>query len=200
MPTKNSLAIHLSKLKGFENPDVKLEQYTLDSEAASIILWTAFLNKDIENKTIADLGSGPGILAKGCLLLGAKKVYLVEVDKKAISIAQENIQDKNAVFINKDVKDFNQHVDVVIQNPPFGTKQKHADKVFLETAMKISDTIYSLHKLTSKGFINALSEDHRFKVEQVTPLKMKLGKTYTFHKKPKQSVELGLWILRKQKP
>ena len=95
MLTKNKLAIELSRLKGFEQFDVNLEQYSLDSEAASIILWTAFLNKDIENKVIADLGAGPGILAKGCLLLGAKKVYLAETDSKALSIAKENIHEKN---------------------------------------------------------------------------------------------------------
>src|SRR3989344_5799872 len=198
MLTKNKLAIELSRLKGFEQFDVNLEQYSLDSEAASIILWTAFLNKDIENKVIADLGAGPGIMAKGCLLLGAKKVYLVETDSKALSIAKENIHEKNTIFINQSVENFNEQVDTVIQNPPFGTKQKHADKVFLEKAMEVSNVIYSLHKITSKGFINALSEDNGFKVEQVIPLKMKLGKTYTFHKKSKQTVELGLWILRRK--
>ena len=197
--SKNKLAIELSKLHGFQNPKLLLEQYSLDSETASFILWTAFLNKDIENKIIADLGSGPGIIALGCLLLGAKKVYLVEKDKEAFEISKQNIKDKRAVFLNQDIQDFNQKVDVVIQNPPFGTKTKHADKEFLEKAMSLSSTIYSLHKITSHNFIQALTKYHGFKVEKIIPIKVNLKKTFKFHTKKKQAIELGIWVLRKKK-
>ena len=197
--SKSKLAIELSRLNGFENPKLLLEQYPLDSETASLILWTAFLNQDIEGKVIADLGSGPGILAKGCLLLGAGKVYLVEKDPEAIKISKQNIKGKKAVFINQDIKDFNKQVDTVIQNPPFGTKTRHADKIFLEKAMLLSSTIYSLHKITSKGFISALAHDNQFTIQQIIPIKMQLKPTYRFHQKPKKQIELGLWVLKKKK-
>ncbi len=198
MLTKNNLAIQLSKLKGFTNPKIKLEQYSLDSETASLILWAAFLNNDIENKVIADLGAGTGILAKGCLLLNAEKVYCVEKDPAAISILKENIKEKNAIFINKDIKDFNNKVDVVIQNPPFGTKQKHADKNFLEKAMQIAGRIYSLHKITSRDFIASLAKDNGFVVEQVIPITINLKATYSFHSKQKKAIALGLWVLERK--
>ena len=198
MLTKNNLAIQLSKLKGFTNPKIKLEQYSLDSETASLISWAAFLNNDIENKVLADLGAGTGILAKGCLLLKAKKVYCVEKDPAALSILKENIKEKNAILINKDIKDFNNKVDVVIQNPPCGTKNKHADKDFLEKAMQLAGKIYSLHKITSRGFIAALAKDNHFVVEHVIPITTHLKATYSFHKKPKKAIALGLWVLKRK--
>ena len=199
MLTKNNLAIELSRLKGFSSPKLMLEQYSLDSETASLILWTAYLNKDINNKTIADLGAGTGILAKGCLLLGAKKVYLVESDPAAIATAKQNIKSKKAAFLNHDIKAFNEQVDVVIQNPPFGTKHKHADKAFLEKAFSISKKIYSLHKSTSTGFIQALSRAHDFTLKQVIPLSIILKKTYFFHKKEKHQAQVSIYVLEKQK-
>jgi len=192
---KKQLAIKLSKLKGFENPKLKLEQYFLDSEIAADMIWTAYLNGDIKNKVIADLGAGTGILGYGALLLGAKKVYLIEKDKEVIKIAKENIKDK-INFVNKDIKDFNVKVDTIIQNPPFGTKDEHADKLFLEKAMKLSNTIYSLHKITSKKFIRKLvRENFKFKIYEVNvPLK----KTYGFHKKRIYYVKCGIWMLNRK--
>ena len=72
MVTKKQLGISLSKLNKIEQPNLLLEQYQTDSEIASEILWTAFLNGNIENKTIADFGTGNGIFAYGSLLLNAK--------------------------------------------------------------------------------------------------------------------------------
>ena len=193
---KKQLAIKLSKLKGFENPKLKLEQYFLDSEIASEMIWIAYLNGDIENKVVADFGAGTGILGYGALLLGAKKVYFVEKDKDVIKIAKENIKEKKAIFVNKDIKDFNIKVDTILQNPPFGTKDKHADKLFLEKAIKLGNTIYSLHKITSKGFIKKLVKySFRIKIKEISvPLK----KTYEFHKKRIYYVECGIWILNRK--
>ena len=140
--SKSSLAVLLSKLRVFEAPKLKAEQYTTDSEIAADVLWQAYYLRDIENKTIADLGSGTGILGLGALLLGAKKVFFVENDKDSIEITKENLAfieketkaklSEKAIFLNRDINNFNDKVDTVIQNPPFGTKQEHADKVFLE--------------------------------------------------------------------
>ena len=199
MITKNKLAIELSKIEPFKEPNLILEQYNLDSETAANILWTAYMNNDVKKKTIADLGAGTGILGYGCLILEAKKVFLVDKDNKALTQAKNKIKSKKAVFINKDVKDFNEPVDIVIQNPPFGTKIKHSDKTFLEKAMKISDKIYSIHKITSKKFIESLSKDHDFKVVSTIPISLNIKNTYSFHKKPKKQISLGIWILEKQK-
>ncbi|MBI2110499.1 methyltransferase, partial [Candidatus Woesearchaeota archaeon] len=128
---KKSLAVILSRLEKIPSKNIFLEQYETDSEFAAKLLWSAFLHGDIKGKVIADLGCGNGILGIGALLLGAKKVYFVDVCD--LGIAKKNASEinlKNAFFIQKDVREFKQKVDCVIQNPPFGVKKKHADKAF----------------------------------------------------------------------
>ncbi|MEA3429668.1 MAG: METTL5 family protein [Nanoarchaeota archaeon] len=91
MVTKSRLAIILSKLKVFKDAKIKLEQYPTDSEIAAEVLWNAYLQGDIEGKTIADLGCGTGILGIGALILGAKYVYFVDIDEDALDICNSNL-------------------------------------------------------------------------------------------------------------
>ena len=86
--SKSQLAVALSRLKGFAEPDVRHEQYATDSEVAGHMLWNAYMLGDIEGKVIADLGCGTGILGIGATLLGAGKVYFVDMDKKALETAK----------------------------------------------------------------------------------------------------------------
>jgi putative methylase len=192
---KKELAIFLSKLNKIHLPDVDLEQYETDSEIAAEVLWFAYLNNDIKGKTIADLGCGNGTFGTGALKLGAKRVYFIDKDKKSLEITKKN--SKKGVFLNIDVEDFNEKVDIVIENPPFGVQKVHADKVFLLKAMKIADKIYSFHKIESDKFINALCKDNNFKVEGVLRFDFVLKKTMKFHKSEKYKVKVGCWILKK---
>jgi len=193
---KKQLAIKLSKLKKFEDLKLKLEQYSLDSEIAAEIIWSMYLNGDVRDKIVGDFGCGNGILGYGCLLLGAKKVYFI--DKDTIDLTKKNVKSKKAIFVNKDIKDFNKKVDVVVQNPPFGTKLRKADKVFLEKAMELSDKIYSLHKIESKKFIESLIKG-RFFVREIIEIKLPLRKSYEFHKKKIYYVSTGLWVMERFK-
>ena len=200
MLSKKKLAIVLSKLKQFDNPKVILEQYSTDSEVAAEILWKAYMNGDIEGKIIADLGCGPGIFGIGAALLGAKKVFFIDKDQSAIDTTELNVIDvgiENCVLDVKkiDVSDFKKKVDVVLMNPPFGTKVKHHDKVFLKKAMQVSKIIYSIHKITSKKFIEEFSKDNGFKVDYVIPFDLRLRKAMKHHKKPAVFVNVGLWRL-----
>jgi len=199
MVSKSSLAIELSKLKVFNQANVSLEQYPTDSEIAATILWQAKMNNDIEDKIIADLGAGTGILGIGALLLGADYVYFVEKDEKAIEILKENLNnlniEDNFKIINSEIQEFNKKVDLVIQNPPFGTKEKHADKLFLEKAFEITTKIYSFHKTSTKVFIEKISEDHNFKIKEQIDFKFPLKATQKFHKKRIENIEVSCFKL-----
>lgn len=199
--TKAGLAIFLSKLKTFATPKLADEQYSTDSELAAAFLWEAYMRGDIAGKSIADLGAGTGILGVGALLLGAKKVFFVEKDREAIQTAKENLQllvQGEATFECKDIKEFNEKVDTAIENPPFGTKREHADRIFLEKAFEIANKIYSIHKSTSKDFIDAISQKHGFEVVNIISYQMPLKATHSFHKKRIERVNIGIWILRKK--
>lgn len=194
---KKQLAIELSKLKGLSKFNVKLEQYQIDNNLASDLLWVAYQNNDIKNKVVADLGCGNGILGIGALLLGAKFVYFLDLDKDALDICKNNIKDfNNFKLINSDVKDFDIKVDTVIMNPPFGVQNRKADKIFLEKAMNNSKKIYSIHKIESKGFIDKLCSEMNFKVLDIVEREFVIKKSYGFHTKEKYGFRVGIWLLK----
>lgn len=197
---KKQLAIKLSKLDGLQKFDVSLEQYEIDSNLASDILWMAFQNKDLERKVVADFGCGNGILGIGALLLGAEFVYFLDLDEAALIICKRNLESlkfKNFKLINSDVKDFNFNADTVIMNPPFGVQNRKADKQFLDVAMKHSNKIYSVHKIASKNFIEVLCKEKGFFVTKVLRKMCVIKRTYKFHTKDKHDFEVGIWLLEK---
>ena len=57
------------------------------------IEWLA--ENDLSNKVVIDYGCGSGILAMVAALLGARKVYAVDIDEQAIQAARENINRNN---------------------------------------------------------------------------------------------------------
>lgn len=203
METKNSLGKTLSGLKGFENPEFMLEQYITPSEIASDFLWLCYMQRDIQNKTIADFGCGTGILGIGALLLGAKKVFFIDKSRSALEIAKKNfsslkLDKRKAVFLCQDIKKFSNSVDIVLENPPFGVKNKHADKGFLEQAVKISDKIYSFHKIESEKFIKKFSRDNNFDSKIIFIFNFPLKLSMKHHTKEVKKIEVGVWKLERK--
>lgn len=200
MLTKKQLAIQLSKLQVFENPKLKLEQYTTDSEIAATVLWDALMKGDIANKVIADLGAGTGILGIGALLLGAKHVYFVEKDEDAVTGLYTNLRmlrNKNYTVLQMDIAGFSEKVDTVLQNPPFGTKQKHADKSFLEKAFASGDVVYSFHKTATDAFVRAIAADYSFTVAETYHFLFPLRQTYAYHRKNLERIEVTCYRMVK---
>ncbi len=202
--SKAQLAVILSKIKGFDEPNAKLEQYSTDSEIAAAILWFSYMQGDIKDRTIADLGAGTGILGLGALLLGAKQVYFLEIDKQAIQQAKNNYKRLKseynigqAIFVNKEISDFKVDADAVIENPPFGVKNEHSDRKFLLKAMETANKVYSLHKCESKAFIEALCRDNGFRSSERLkfhyPLKASLG----YHTRRIYRFKVSLFVLEK---
>ncbi len=205
--SKSSLAVILSRLKVFENPKIRAEQYTSNPDAAADVLWFAFMHGDIKGMTAADFGSGPGMLGIGCLLLGAKKVYFVDSDEDALAVARQNILfleenynikiSQRAEFVCADIKKFNKKANVVVQNPPFGTKDAHADRGFLGIAFKTSKVVYSFHKIEAENFIKAYSGDNGFRITHLFRFIFFLKKTYEFQQKRVHKVEVGCWRMER---
>jgi putative methylase len=200
--SKKQLAVALSRLQSFEKPSFRLEQYPTDSEIAAEILWVAYQNKDLEDKVIADLGCGTGILGIGAMFFSPKKVYFVDIDEKPQKKLEENLQFMELTgekeIILSDVTQFNKPVDVVLQNPPFGVKNAHADKKFVEQAFKISKVIYSFHKLESQGFIEKISADNNFKITHFFSFEFPLKNTMAYHEKKLQRIKVGCWRMEKK--
>ncbi|MFO8016883.1 MAG: METTL5 family protein [Candidatus Woesearchaeota archaeon] len=200
--SKARLAVELSKLDTFEKPELSTEQYPMDSEIGAEVLWDAYFRGDIENKVIADLGCGTGLLGIGALMLGARLVYFVDSDSNAISAAKKNLEQfsiskESAVFMEKDINDFDERADTVMQNPPFGTKTKHADREFLMKAFSTSDIIYTFHKATSKNFIEKITEDNGFSISNYYEFNFPIKASQLFHKRRIHRIKVGCWRLER---
>jgi len=203
---KKELELILSQVAEFDDPKVKLEQYATDATIAADCLWNAFSDKNIKSKVIADLGAGPGIFGLGALILGAKKVYFVEIDKNAIKLAKQNLKKVESIvgkklnteFFNMDIKEFTKKVDVVIQNPPFGVKETHIDKLFLIQAMEISKKIYSFHKLSTKDFVKKFVAENNYQVVKTYKYSFPLKQEFWFHTLRVKHIDVGCWYLKRK--
>ena len=186
--SKKALAVLLSRLEGFEEPKVRVEQYTTDAEIAAEVLWQAYMRQDI-GKVSVDLGCGTGILGLGLLVLGAERVYFIDSDKKALEMAKKNLEKMKsegfvygeAVFRHQDIEEFDEKVHLVVQNPPFGTKVRHADRLFLNKAFEVGNVIYSFHKSESRNFVKAFSTDNGFRITDVMDFDFPLKATLGYH-------------------
>lgn len=204
--TKSRLGIILSQLEVFTKPKVALEQYPTDSEIAAEILWNAYLQGDIVDKTVADLGCGTGILGIGALILGAEQVYFVDIDPEALELCESNIKMskeeyrfKGSYIVKKlKVSSFDKNVDVVIQNPPFGAKTKNADREFLEKSIEIGSKIYSMHNAATKKFIDKFIVDKNCKVTHYWEFMFPLKQSMQFHEKKVTKIRVGCWRIVKQ--
>jgi putative methylase len=158
--SKKELEIFLQKLKGNRAYRVDLEQYPTDPAVASNLLNTAYLDGNIEEKMVADLGSGNGIFAVGAALLGSKKVYAVESDPTLIEVLKENANGFDIEVLNEDVSKFNLSVDTVIMNSPFGSVITHSDRKFLKKAVESAEVIYSIHNSKSSDYVEKFYKAH----------------------------------------
>jgi len=202
--SKKDLELVLSRLKNFDNPSWELEQYATPADIAADWIWQAALKGDLAGKVILDAACGPGILGIAALLMGAKKVFFLDRDPEAIKLCQENynlIKEEYEIseseFMTSHISIFDQEVDVVLQNPPFGTKEKHADKQFLEKAFSVGNVVWSMHKSTTVTFVEAISKDYNFTITDRFDYEFPIKAAFEWHQKPVKKVDVSLWRMSK---
>ncbi len=203
--SKKELEVYLSKLRNFEQPSLELEQYATPSSLAAEWVWAMAMRREVAGRVILDAACGPGILGMGLLLLGAKKVFFVDKDEKAMRLCVENynrVKEEyelgEASFIIQDITLFDGEVDIVVQNPPFGTKLEHADKTFLEKAFSLAPLVYSMHKWSTQKFVESISKDHGFTITERWKYEFPIKAMFKHHEKPVVKIEVGLWRMEKK--
>ena len=202
--SKQDLEVVLSKLKNIGNPSFELEQYPTPSSIAADWIWTMAMRSEVAGKAILDAGCGAGILGLGLLLMGARKIFFVDKDPRVMEVCKENYhfleqeyEVGDAVFMVCDISLFDGEVDIVIENPPFGTKEEHADRKFLEKAFAIAPIVYSMHKYSTHTFVESIIQDARFTITHFWRYEFPLKRTFAFHQKPVTYIDVGLWRMEK---
>jgi putative methylase len=195
---KKDLEIRLQKIKGFTDPDPSLEQYMTPSVIASDILFTAYSEGDINGMNVLDLGCGTGMFAIGAWMLGASNVFGFDIDEKAISVAKENVTAFGAdiEFEVCDISDVNIQGDTAIMNPPFGCQNRKADRAFLDKAMKLCGSVYTMHMGTTAEFLNDYVSAAGREISFQRSYRFNIPHTFSFHSRAEQKIDIVMLIIR----
>lgn len=195
---KKDLEIKLESMLPFTDPDASLEQYPTPSVIASDILFAAFINGDVGGLTVNDLGCGTGIFGIGASLLGAETVRGYDISQSALDLAKKNNLSLGATveFRRCDVSEVADRADTTFMNPPFGCQTKRADRPFLDKAMELSSSIYSVHMERTLPFIEEYAVSHGRELVSHRTYKYNIPHTFSFHSRAKQCVDIVVVNIR----
>ncbi len=189
---RKELEMRLQRVAPFENPSAALEQYPTPSTIASDILFSAYANGDVDDKVVNDLGCGTGIFSIGAKLLGARTVRGYDISRSALDVAGKNSEllDVDVELNEYDIGDVKDRADTTFMNPPFGCQNRRADRPFLDKAMELSDSIYSIHMADTLGFLDEYVRSKGREIVAYATYKYNIPHTFTFHRKEKKEVDI----------
>ena len=193
---KKNLEILLQQIPPPDIPQINFEQYLTPAHIAADILWHAHYNGDISGKTVVDLGCGTGIFTLGAAILDAKNAIGIDIDENLIDKARQAAEKLGvpAVFHAMHINDYTEHTDTVVMNPPFGAQHanRKADSMFVQHALSIAKTIYSLHLENSVAFIVTLIKKNGWVINNLKNYHFSMKASYSFHKKKRLSFDVVL--------
>jgi len=103
-----------------------------------------------------------------------------------IVFIQADVKDIDRNFINKYKPENtmnNKIKNIVIQNPPFGSQKKYADRIFLDKALEIGDIVYTIHNTPTREFIIEYVKNKGRTITNIFQANFRISKIYEFHKK-----------------
>ena len=120
---------------------------------------------------------------------------------KNIQFINEDVKNLNMEFISKyklyennnQNKENNKAKNIIIQNPPFGSQKKYADRIFLEKALEVGDIIYTIHNTPTRDFIINYIESKNRTITNIFQADFKISKIYEFHKKKFINVPVDIY-------
>ncbi|HYA61061.1 MAG TPA: METTL5 family protein [Candidatus Acidoferrum sp.] len=193
---QRKLEMLLEKVRRFERPFLKLEQYVTPPRLAAKLLYLAYMKGDIEGKKVVDLGCGTGILAIGSALLEGVTTG-VDVDNQALDVARINARefDVDITWVNSSVEEFQGDFDTIIMNPPFGAQRKGQDRPFLKRAFLLGSTVYMIQNAVSESFVRTFSAPNL--ITDLVRLKFPIAHTFKFHKKEITYIDVILFRMER---
>jgi putative methylase len=198
---RSDLVQALERVPPFAAPDPRWEQVVTPSEAAAQLLGTADRLDGLEGRSVLDLGCGTGRLAIGAALLGANPVHGIDIDPKAVAIAQQAARalGVSTRFTVTDVRAARKGAEIVVMNPPFGAQRRHADRPFWDRALALAGrSVYSFALADSRTFIAARAVEHGAIVLEVEPVPWMLPRTFPHHARRAVPLQVDLWALGRE--
>ena len=193
----------LTNVKPFKTPKLHLEQYATDAHIAAHMIYLAATSfDDIGEKQIIDLGCGCGMLSLGALVMGANAILGVDIDEDALKQCKENmreleVEEQDGIeLLCVSVFDLprilkSRKFDTALLNPPFGTKDNVGmDVAFLETALRLANIVYSMHKSSTREYLVRKAATYGATVTVLAQMKFLIQKQFKFHKQEKVYVDL----------
>ena len=186
----------------FPEPNFFLEQYTTTLDILES--YYDFFPTSPSNLVI-DLGIGTGILSFLAIKRGSKSIIGIDIDRRVLQVAKKNasiLNIQNLSLIHSSVEFFNfekflNKVNGIIMNPPFGTKRKYLDFVFLLKAMRTRAWILTLHKDNSESEkkLSELCKKQDYSIDKRKKLTYNLPNTHKIHKMNIYPVKVSLYLL-----
>ncbi|MEM2792657.1 MAG: METTL5 family protein [Candidatus Bathyarchaeia archaeon] len=188
IPKRRELEILLNGLKAHPSPNRLLEQYTIPADLAAKILSVAtYVYGDISGKIVFDFGCGTGRLSIGAAILGEAYVVGFDIDRVALEVAKLNSVKAGVSgrtdWVLCDIAKVKGYCDTVIQNPPFGTGFRGADRIFLKKALEVGHVIYTIHKSETDEFIRKLVEEYGGSISVVFRSSINIPRMFEFHRR-----------------
>jgi rRNA N6-adenosine-methyltransferase METTL5 len=183
--------------------------------------------RHVEGMHVVDLGCGTGILGIACALMGSSKVTFIDVDEAALDLLKGNIEKAQVADVaNVLCLDVTQDAglipcDVVVMNPPFGTRVKGIDMTFLkvymwppfcnftlthlppfalqQAARMARVAVYSMHKTSTRNHIAKSVESLGYDSgKPIAQLRYNLDATHKHHKQKSVDIDVDVWCFTKK--
>lgn len=198
----------IQKTEPFSDPQVELEQYTIDAKCAVDIAYIAGVEfDDIREHFIFDFGTGTGRLSLASAFFNPHKIVSIDIDCSALRRLRLNALSLNlwdkidpiCTEISKfepNLGFLKQKINITtIMNPPFGVQRKRADRSFLKKSFSLSDVIYSIHLNNEKvtKFISKFANEHQWRIDFIFPFNMVLEHSFWFHTQKKKNIDVNLF-------
>lgn len=194
----SSLLTDLNQISDFKNPKFQLEQYQTPNDSLKHY-FNLFPSSNAD--IILDLGIGTGKLSFLASKLGATNVIGIDSDRDALQSINQDLFAKLTLICSAieffPFNRFSNKIDGVIMNPPFGTKRKYVDLLFLKKALSLGGWVLSLHKnnVKSNKKLQQICKDNQYQISNEVNFALDLPNSYEFHEKLVHKVDVILYYL-----
>lgn len=189
----------VNKIDSFSSPKVHLEQYSLPSDLIALILILSA--DDLIGQNVVDLGCGTGRFTLPIKKFYSNRTLGVDIDLDVlVHLAELRRQNELEIdllitpieFLENDK--WGRKFQTTFMNPPFGTKRRKLDIVFLKQALRHSNKVISIHKTNSqsRNLIKHTGEKFNKRVNLIATISFPLLPSFSFHRKPKHFVCVDL--------